>query len=71
MTKILGEACDPNWNGFVPLFYKIKDTMMRRYLYMKKYKSKCCRKQLAEVPAETTRNLREVLDYVYERRQSA
>jgi len=70
MTKILNEACDPNWNGFVPLFYKIKDTMMRRYLYMKKFKSKCCRKpsSAASVPAEkeARRNLRAILDYVYE-----
>jgi len=43
MTKILGEACDPRWNGFVPLFNKIKDSMIRRYLYMKKNRATCCR----------------------------
>lgn len=71
MTKILAEACDPHWNGFVPLFYKIKDSMIRRYLYMKKYKSKCCR---ATQPGESSdgevkaaRSLRMILDYIYDR----
>lgn len=70
MKKILIEACDPNWNGFVPLFDKIKDSMLRRYLYMKKYKSKCCRrgrggKAGVGEGAETRRFLRALVDYVY------
>lgn len=47
MDKILTEACDPTFNGFVPLFDKIKDSMLHRYLYMKKFRSKCCRRPKA------------------------
>ena len=44
MNKILTEACDPHWNGFVPLFDKIKESMIRRYVYMKNNRASCCRK---------------------------
>ena len=69
MDKILKEACDPGFNGFVPLFEKIKDSMLHRYLYMKKNKSKCCRKPKSvdsTVTSEARRLLRRLQELAFE-----